>query len=334
MLQDYLTWWAEQMRSLVPERFAARRRYARALVLQTTATGLSAAIRRGGEETAMAPVLSGNEPFRRLPAARRGPAVLRPPPGTLLEQSVDLPLAAEPELAAVLRNEMDRLTPFRAEDLFWDWRIERRDRSRGRLLLRLLLVPKSAVAAALAAAEAAGLRPEALEVASGGGSEHLPLTSPEAGRGTGRSAKFATAMCAVLLAAACLVPIVRQELAIGAAQRVIEGERPAVATVEALRRRLAATVSGVDLLAAETARVGNPLRALAAVTAALPDDTYLVSFSLRERVMALSGRSAAATRLITTLSADPDLQDPSFDAPITRVGDRADLFSIRVRLAP
>ena len=89
----------------------------------------------------------GSEPFRRLPAVRRGPAVLRPPPGTLLEQSVNLPLAAEPELAAVLRNEMDRLTPFRAADLFWDWRIERRDRSGGRLLLRLLLVPKSAVEA-------------------------------------------------------------------------------------------------------------------------------------------------------------------------------------------
>ena len=73
---------------------------------------------------------------------------------------------------------------------------------------------------------------------------------------------------------------------------------------------------------------------MAAITSALPDDTYLMSFSLRERVMALSGRSAAATRLITTLSADPDLQDPSFDAPITRVGDKADLFSIRVRLAP
>ena len=334
MLQDYLTWWAEQMRSLVPERFAARRRYAHALVLQTTAAGLSAAVRRSGEETALGPVLPGDGSLRRLPSARRSPAVLRPPPGALLEQSVNLPLAAEAELAAVLRNEMDRLTPFRAEDLFWDWRIERRDRSGGRLLLRLLLVPKSAVAAVLSTLEAAGLRPEALEVATGRGTEYLPLISPEAGRGTGRSAKLAGAVCAMLLAAACLVPVVRQEIAIHAAERVIQRERPAVATVEGLRRRLAATVSGADLLAAETARVGNPLRALAAVTAALPDDTYLVSFSLRERSMALSGRSAAATRLITTLSADPDLQDPSFDAPITRVGDKADLFSIRVRLAP
>ena len=115
---------------------------------------------------------------------------------------------------------------------------------------------------------------------------------------------------------------------------MVARQRPAVAVVEGLRRRLAASVSGADLFASESARVGNPLRALAAVTAALPDDTYLLSFALRERAMTLSGRSAAATRLINTLSADPDLQEPAFDAPITRIGDKADLFSIRVRLAP
>ena len=334
MLQDYLTWWVEQMRSLVPARFAARTRYADALVLHGTAGGLFAATRRAGNETSLGPVLPGSDALRRLPAGRRAPAVLRPPASALLEQSVTLPLAAEAELAAVLRNEMDRLTPFRAEDLFWDWRVERRDRVAGRLLLRLLLLPKTAVAALLAAAETAGLRPAALEVTTTHGLEHLSLASPASGRPTGRSARIAAVLCVALALAACVLPIVRQELAIRAADQVIAKQRAAVAVVEGLRRRLAATGSGADLFASEAARVGNPLRALAAVTAALPDDTYLIAFSLRERVMSLSGRSAAATRLITMLSADPDLQDPSFDAPITRIGDKADLFSIRVRLAP
>ncbi len=334
MLHDYLIWWAEQMRSLVPERFAARTRYANALVLQGTPEGLTAAVRRGREETSLGPVAPGSSALRRLPAARRGPAVLRPAPGTMLEQTASLPLAAETELAAVLRNEMDRLTPFRAEDLFWDWRVERRDRAAGRLFLRLLMVPKTAVASLLAAAEAAGLRPEALEVATARGLEHLPLASPSSRGGSGRGTQLAAVLCAVLALAVCLLPIVRQELALRSVERVVARERPAVATVAALRRRLAANVSGADLFASESARVGNPLRALAAVTAALPDDTYLLSFSLRERAMTLSGRSAAATRLINTLSADPDLQEPAFDAPITRIGDKADLFSIRVRLAP
>ena len=130
------------------------------------------------------------------------------------------------------------------------------------------------------------------------------------------------------------MPVVRQELAIRAAERRVAAAKPGVALVDGLRRRLAANISGTDLFAAESARVGNPLRALAAVTAALPDDTFLNNFSLRERTISLTGRSAAATRLIGTLASDPDLRDPAFDAPVTRIGDKSDIFSIRLRLAP
>jgi general secretion pathway protein L len=130
------------------------------------------------------------------------------------------------------------------------------------------------------------------------------------------------------------VPVLRQERAIARAESEVASLRPRVAAVDALRQRIAANASGADLFAAELARVGNPLRALAAVTAALPDDTYLTAFSLRERKLSLVGRSAAAPRLIGALSADPTLRDPAFDAPVTRVGDKAELFSIRAELAP
>ena len=104
--------------------------------------------------------------------------------------------------------------------------------------------------------------------------------------------------------------------------------------MDGLRRRIVANASGANLFAAEAARVGSPLRALAAVTAALPDDTFLTGFTMRERRLSLIGRSAAAARLIGAMSAEPDLRDAAFDAPVTRVADRTDLFSIRATLAP
>ena len=138
-----------------------------------------------------------------------------------------------------------------------------------------------------------------------------------------------------MLAVALLaVPVIQQARAISAAEDRVAALRPQVATVDALRRRVAANQSGANLFSAEASRIGSPLRALAAVTAALPDDTYLTSFTMRERRMSLSGRSAGAARLISALSADPDLRDPAFDAPVTRAGDKLDLFSIRVTLAP
>lgn len=332
MLREFITWWAEQMRALLP-RLSARAAYRDAVVVRADGTGLALSARRRGGETLLGPLTPGDA-LRRLQARPPGPIILALPAAALLQQPATLPLAAERDLAAVLRHEMDRLTPFRADDLFWTWRVDRRDRVAGRLLLRLLLVPKPGLQATLAALDAAGLRPVAIEVPANGGTEHLSLAAPDAAGGSRRGAVTATWLCAALALTACIVPVVRQERAVAAVEDRVEALRPRVALVDGLRRRLAANTSGSDLFAAETARIGNPLHALAAVTAALPDDSYLTSFALRERKLSLGGRSAAAARLIAALSANPELRDPAFDAPVTRVGDRADLFSIRAELAP
>ena len=121
MLPEFAKWWLEQMRSLLPARFTAGSRYADAVVLRTTPTGLTLATRRRGAEAELGP-LTGRDALRRLGPRPSAAVVLRLPPASLLEQSASLPLAAERDLVAVLRNEMDRLTPFRADELFWDWR--------------------------------------------------------------------------------------------------------------------------------------------------------------------------------------------------------------------
>ena len=333
MLMDFFIWWTQQMSDLLTGLLGGRRRYTDAMVARIGAGGVSVFVRRRGKETLVSRLdVEGNA--LRPRSTGREAMILALDADALLEQSATLPLAAERDLAAVLRFEMDRFTPFRAEDLFWSWRIDRRDRANGLLILRVLLVPKVQLQAALARLAAAGWRPEAVEVTTSTGVEHMPLSSPETASGTRRSAVVASWVCAVLVLAACLVPVWRQERAIAQADATIEALRPRVALVDGLRRRIAANANGTDLFAAEVARLGNPLRALAAVTAALPDDTYLTNFAMHDRKLSIAGRSAGAARLIGALSNDPDLRDPTFDAPVTRVGDRSDLFSIQVNLAP
>ena len=78
---------------------------------------------------------------------RAGRVILRPDPAAVLERKVMLPLAAEHDVSRVLRYEMDRLTPFTAEQVFWSAIIERRDRAAGRLELAFVAVAKVAGAA-------------------------------------------------------------------------------------------------------------------------------------------------------------------------------------------
>ena len=139
--------------------------------------------------------------------------------------------------------------------------------------------------------------------------------------------------CCGLAVAAAALPFALQSFALAAADRHIEALRPRVAEAEALRRRIAESKGGQDAFAAERARVGDALRAVAALTEILPDDTWLTELTLRQRKLTIAGRSAGAARLIGLLSSDPTIRDAAFAAPVTRAeGGGGDAFSIRAEL--
>ena len=76
------------------------------------------------------------------------------------------------------------------------------------------------------------------------------------------------------------------------------------------------------------------MQILAALTAALPDDTWLSDLTLKDGSLSVDGQSGNAAGLISLLAAVPALKDPSFTAPVTRTSDnKADLFSLRAETA-
>jgi general secretion pathway protein L len=110
--------------------------------------------------------------------------------------------------------------------------------------------------------------------------------------------------------------------------------KPRVAEAEALRRHMAAAAAGSDAITSEHARVGDALQAVAKLTDLLGDDTHLIGLVLHQRQVTLEGQTAAAAKLITSLSADPAIRNPSFAAPVMRNENGADLFSIKAEVAP
>ena len=245
---------------------------------------------------------------------------------------MELPLAAERDAATALRYEMDSLTPFGAEDVFWHWTPTRRDRADGKLVLRLTVLPRVWVEPLLAKLAPLGVVPTALEAAlPGGGTCRIPLgPAPRAGA----AHRAAVVACAVLAAALAATPLVRQTLALRAAEARVAALQPRVTEAEALRRRIQAGALGAEAIAHAGARAGDALAALARLTERLPDDTFLTSLSLQQRHLSLEGQSAAATKLLAALAADPAVRNPAFAAPILRTEQQADLFTIQADLAP
>lgn len=347
MLNDLPNWWIRQMLDLIPPAIRNRTDGAPdACVVsmdghpQAAPPTIRLSTRRAGTESVLGHFVldaAGTDQARSIlrKLDRRYPIAVQVPGDVLLERTVALPLAAEADLASVLRYEMDSITPFAAEELFWVASVIRRDRDRRRLHVRLSFVPKAAVPSLTAAIEAFGIAASWLEAATPSGAARIiPFGHMAASRQRRqRNLRVGLAGIAVLAAAAIVLPCALQSIARADVESRISALEPNVRLAEMLRARIARASSAATLVAAEHGRVGDPLAVLSAVTAALPDDTFLTGLTIRAGRLEITGESRAAARLIGVLAASPVIKDPAFVASVTRAENGSDAFSIRAGIA-
>ena len=334
------------MRGLLPKRAgAADGGPMDALILEPDegAASFSAALRRGERLTPLGRfALDGAGITAARNAAALGgraiPIWLRPRSAATLEKQLSFPLAAERALRQALTYEMDRETPFTADEVWWDWRVNQRDRAHGEVHLTLFLVPKLASQDIVVALTQGGLRPTVIDAPSPAGGRHQIMLDGEDARTQPWSAgplRPLALACVSLALIALIVPFARQSLALGRAEDRIAVLQPQVDAVQALRRRVENVAGAGAASAMEQAGTADALKVLAKTTQILPDDTHLTDFNLHRRKLGISGQSGGAAKLIGLLAADPFFQDPAFAAAVTRVqGTKLDAFSINAEVRP
>jgi general secretion pathway protein L len=344
MLAGLIIWWKEQMRGLVPASLRPSGRTWRPVLVAVVEVSDVPAVelflqgKNGktplGQYGLNGPVL--REALARLPKAQRKSPVLQVSPDLLLEREIILPLAAEQDLKRVVAYEMDRLTPFRADEVLWTCIVEKRDTARNRLHVRMTIVPRVRVQPILAALQRAGLFPARIE--AGGTAEPcrvIPLVESRPDRAWlgPRTDSYALICCGILAAAAVALPFVLQSIAWARIDAQIDAMKPQVMEAERLRKKIASGATTVDAIAAARSQVGTLLQAIALLTDVLPDDTFLTMLSARQRKLTISGRSAAAARLIGAMAAHPLIHNPAFTAPVIRdETNGGEMFSIRAEL--
>jgi general secretion pathway protein L len=341
MISAFFVWWFGQLASVLPAWLRQSALTDDALVIVPSAPledigTVAVELHRNGKAAMLGRYALGAADLKELPLSFNRPVVLRLTAADVLQKTLVLPLAAQTELDQVLAFEMDRETPFKPEELYWNHRIETVDRQRGRLLVRLLLLPKLALAPLLSALAQVGIAPRWAEILDDREQGlYLPLDSdgahPQHRLGY---LVWPTAACCVLLAVASAVtPFMRQAVELAALDRAIAVGRSTAAQAEHLRGEIDRLSASAKLINGELAKAGRPLEILAAVTEALPDDTYLTEINLRRQKVTFSGRSAGAARLIGALAANGKFHDPAFAAPVTRIeAQRMELFTINAEV--
>jgi general secretion pathway protein L len=269
---------------------------------------------------------------------RRRPVTVRLSDELGLRKILDLPLAAKDDLDQMLRFEMDRLTPFRADEVYFAHRVLGTDARNRRLSVELQLAPRRELERVLETARTFGIIPPRVELAVGAeGGSALNLLPGEPGHGRRDSRlRRALVLVALLLAAtAVAIPLQRQRASVAKLQADVAAARAEAEESLAMRDRLEQLTRSAQFLEADKSRQPLVVRVLDELTRLIPDQAYITQFDIHDQTVEVQGFAATASDLIAVLEQSPLFKAPQFRSPVTQ--DRrsgAERFHVSVELVP
>lgn len=266
----------------------------------------------------------GLEPVLRLPARR------------VLVTTIALPLAAEENLRQVVGFEMDRYTPFKADQVYYDVYVVERQPGPKRLRVRLCAVPRRVLDDMLVRLDGWGLRPAAAVCPQDPRANLLPMERrPRRRRLALNLNRLLLGLAGLLLAAALILPLWQMREVVVYLNQRIAGVQPAVQAVEKLRAERDRLEQDLRFIIGKKQARPPAVEILDELTRIIPDHTWLAGVQLSGDQLVIQGTSSASSELIEIIEASPYFQDTAFRAPVTK-NPRSGLegFQIATRIRP
>jgi general secretion pathway protein L len=278
---------------------------------------------------------NGPSPERRLLLAAPSSAVLR--------RQLQFPVAVEQNLRQVLSFEMDRQTPFKADQVHFDYQAQPLPGGK-QLRVDMVLTPKPTLDALVERSRALALPLDGIDVPREGqapqrqGFNLLPESLRARQRDPQKRLNLILAASALLL----LVMVMHQSVAnraqaLEGLRAQVEEARTEARAVVALRNQLETAVNGAGYLAARKSDVASVFRVVGDLSARLPDDTWLERLTFRDGGLEIAGQSAESTKLIALLQDSRVLSNPAFMgqiSPDARTQKERFTLSARYQLRP
>jgi general secretion pathway protein L len=328
-LRGLLAWWGLALAAWLPLRVRRALGVDRGrLLLMPFADGeVRLSLQRDGalHELGQLPLLTdmpGDDPLAPAlsPAAVDLPRWLVLPAASVLVRRLALPGAAADRLRDVVRFEIDRQTPFAAEDVLFDARLLGR-RADGQLDVELVATPRDRTAPLLAALGPLAGRLAGIDVLDAAG---LPrganLLDPAARRqqrDPWRTWNRVLAGVGVVALAAALVSVLdnRRQAADALSAAVDARARPARMAAQQ-RQALVDLVEGQAFLDRRRADAPTATEVMDEVSRRLPDGTYLEKFAMEGDQLTLLGLSNQASALVGRMEGSPLWRSPALSGAV------------------
>ncbi|MCP3868265.1 MAG: pilus assembly protein PilM [Gammaproteobacteria bacterium] len=257
--------------------------------------------------------------------AKKRQVVARLPHASGLRRELELPLAAEQDLHQVLTHQMDTLSPYPPDEIYFDYQIRGRDIKKRTLQVEVLLAPKHVVDDAVVRLEKWGITPEILdsgELEQTGQPEYnllpAPLTLQKNRSSLSRLNKLLLVLNLLLLgimAGNHLFGLASAEAQLQTRMETAKLKADATLKIRARADKLKEEAAFLQNLKRETV---PKIAVLDELTRILPDGTWLDRAILEENQIRLFGLSSKASTLISEIEKSSMFQDVAFQAPVVQ----------------
>lgn len=243
----------------------------------------------------------------------------------VLRKRLTLPLAAEENLSQVLNFEMDRQTPFKADQVYFDALILKRDSAQNQMLVELTVTPKANLDAALNALAPAELALNAVDAQLHRTHQPQHLAGynllPEGKRlqssdPQSRMRWILAGAMAVFIGLGMKQSLAARQSAVDALQeRTNDMQTKAMETAQ-LAKKLREEIEGANFLAVRKEKRSEATKIMLELTQLIPENTYLERVSFVGENVQIQGESASADKLISVLQKAKLLGNPQFQGVI------------------
>ena len=334
-LSAFWRWWTSEIAQLVPERFSLRSARVPMVALEgddvlvvdpragasesrISLMGLDDARRRGELRALLE--RAGETRARARVALGRDEALVR---------RITMPAATEENLGQVLAFEMDRFTPFKADDVYYDYRVLSRDGAAGQIIVQLAVARRGVVDARVEALRALGASVQGVAVRDDAGSSGAPLDLlPSEQRGERQPARerlihrALLAAVAAFLVIALLLPIWQKRETVIELHPLLNKAKEEAEKTDAIARELERQTADYNYLAGRKHGAPPALAYIEELSRLLPDTTWVQQLDVKtvgkSREVQLTGETTSASKLIELLELSSLLQNAAPRGSVTR----------------
>jgi general secretion pathway protein L len=341
-LRLFFSWWGEELSSLMPESLLFLFRNGRPMQLFYTDESLRLVNHgRNGEEVHNN-FLNGidfDDPEQKRILAGASEIRLCLEKKKYLIKKVTLPIETEENLREVLSFEMDRQTPFKADQVYYDYVILGRDKQARSIEVILILAPIDRLTYALGLLNDNDIVINAISPCEehNGLLNRANLLPPDKRHKPRKGYRlingFLLFASATLLLANLALPIWQKAtIARSLEQELNEFKQQSAQTI-ALRDKVEQAKLENRFLETRKRHALPILQILNELTLVIPDDTWLSSLEQRDNTVHLHGQSVASAALIPLIDASPLFRNVSFRSPVTQnKQNNTERFHISVEL--